>query len=412
MDKETSSYDWVIVGGGISGISIAEILCRENKSVLLLEKNDSLASETSKVFHEWLHSGTLYTLAPDNLLTLRYLLGATDDLLEFYGAYSNMNLLPLEKGLSVSGPGWFNDHHILYKYRTHKFNPIWMMAVSKSINIIDMVSNHDWLRRRAGAEYGKSKVDLCCYFSKITRQLTTSEKFIQVISPDVTMNSRVLLSDLLASAINRGLMVKIDSEVIDYHERSDFVEVITKSGDYQAKNMVICNPDLISKCQHQMIKVGYAPIAVVEGIPEGQRSFVELDYNIKNCINLLVKDNGIGQAGGITLSREDDVGDYLKYVVSEHKKRIPSIKVLGSYVGLKKELVQKNEGRNYLYHINRVSSRVWTVVLGKFSLAFSMAPEFYRRVYHQNPTKHVDSSKLCVDTNYISETAWKEIVNQ
>ena len=71
MIKE-SLYDWIVIGGGVSGIAISEILCREGKSVLLLEKNQTLASETSKDFHEWVHSGALYTLAPDNLLTLRY----------------------------------------------------------------------------------------------------------------------------------------------------------------------------------------------------------------------------------------------------------------------------------------------------------------------------------------------------
>ena len=50
-----SNYDWIVVGGGISGISVAEILCREKKSVLLIEKNDLLASETTKQFHEWVH---------------------------------------------------------------------------------------------------------------------------------------------------------------------------------------------------------------------------------------------------------------------------------------------------------------------------------------------------------------------
>ena len=75
-------YDWIIVGGGIAGITTAEILTREGFSVLLLEKNNTLASETTKVFHEWLHTGSLYTLVPDNLNTTRYLLGAIDDLLE------------------------------------------------------------------------------------------------------------------------------------------------------------------------------------------------------------------------------------------------------------------------------------------------------------------------------------------
>ena len=89
-NMKNSLYDWIIVGGGISGIAVAEVLCRAGNSVLVLEKNDTLASETSKVFHEWMHSGALYTLVPDNLLTLRYLLGATDDLLEYYSSYPAM----------------------------------------------------------------------------------------------------------------------------------------------------------------------------------------------------------------------------------------------------------------------------------------------------------------------------------
>ena len=45
-------YEWIVVGGGINGIAIAEILCRNGHKVLLLEKNSKLASETTKEFHE------------------------------------------------------------------------------------------------------------------------------------------------------------------------------------------------------------------------------------------------------------------------------------------------------------------------------------------------------------------------
>ena len=59
--KNNSKYEYVVVGGGAAGISIAEILSRSSKSVLLIEKNTTLASLTSKVFHEWFHSD-LFTL--------------------------------------------------------------------------------------------------------------------------------------------------------------------------------------------------------------------------------------------------------------------------------------------------------------------------------------------------------------
>ena len=158
-------YDWIVIGGGISGISVSEILSRGGQKVLLIEKNEKLASETSKVFHEWLHSGSLYTLARDRLLTLRYLLGATDDLLEYYDCFSGMNLIPTDKGISVSDNGWFNNQYIEYRYKLHKFNPIWLSLVSRSINIIDLLGQHDWLRRRAGSEYGESEIKFSYWFN-------------------------------------------------------------------------------------------------------------------------------------------------------------------------------------------------------------------------------------------------------
>ena len=106
---DSNKYDWIVVGGGISGITIAEILCRDGKSVLLLEKNKQLSSETSKVFHEWMHSGSLYSLAPDKLLTLRYLLGATDDLFEYY----NSQKTQIEFKPDIPSPKNTND--ILWK---------------------------------------------------------------------------------------------------------------------------------------------------------------------------------------------------------------------------------------------------------------------------------------------------------
>ena len=37
-------FDWIVVGGGIAGISIAEILTRQGHSVAIVEKKKKLAS--------------------------------------------------------------------------------------------------------------------------------------------------------------------------------------------------------------------------------------------------------------------------------------------------------------------------------------------------------------------------------
>jgi hypothetical protein len=403
-------YNWIVVGGGISGIAVAEILCRGGDSVLLIEKNKQLSAETSKVFHEWLHSGSLYSLAPDRLETLRYLLGATDDLFEYYDSFPRMNLMPTESGTSVNGLGWFNNEYIEYRYKKHLFNPIWCSLVSRSINIIDLLDQHDWLRRRAGSDYGGSKVRFKFWFDSIFKQLINKSDFYSKTSPDITINSRKLISDILSSAIGSGLSILTDSPVDNIIERDDGVSVQVGNSAYKSQNVVICSPDVISRILNVPIKTSYAPIAVVENVPESAKSFVELDYNTKKCINLLIKGGGIGQAGGVSMEREADVENYLSYIISEHKKRIPEIKVVDSYIGLKKELVQKTENRNYLYHINQNSSHVWSIVLGKFSLAFSMAPEFYRRVNHKNPPKIIGDFFEGIDSKLVSDTSWNEII--
>ena len=90
MMKE-KKYEWAVIGGGIAGIAISEILTREGHSVVLIDKNKKLASETTREFHEWIHTGALYTLVPDKLITLKFILGAIDDLIEYHSSFNRMN---------------------------------------------------------------------------------------------------------------------------------------------------------------------------------------------------------------------------------------------------------------------------------------------------------------------------------
>ena len=67
--------------------------------------------------------------------------------------------------------------------------------------------------------------------------------------------------------------------------------------------------------------------------------------------------------------------------------------------------------KNYtLFPINSKYQNVWSVIPGKFSLAFSLAPEFYRLVYKKNPKKifttSQDNGKF---TNLVSDTIWGEL---
>ena len=57
---------------------------------------------------------------------------------------------------------------------------------------------------------------------------------------------------------------------------------------------------------------------------------------------------------------------------------------------------------------------MWSIIPGKFTLGFSLAPEFYRRVYLKNPRKFFKSYKDNGEySNLVANTAWYDaIINQ
>ncbi len=410
------TFDWIVVGGGVAGISLSEILTREGHSVALIEKKDKLASATTREFHEWFHTGSLYTLLKDDMKTLKYILGSLDDLLEFYSSFPKMNLRPTDKGLKIAdnNKGWFSPNYINFKYRLKNRKLIlpWLYAIARSIALIDGIRKHDWLRRRAGI---LESVTTEYYFSilkNLLKIVASSNKFYKIETTDFTTNSRDLLKDMIATAEKNGLEIFTKNELLEIKNSNNNIIANCSNDNFQAKNMVVCLGDEIEKFSDLKINKSYAPIAVVKNIKADTKSFVELDCFKKNCINIVTKGKSFGLIGGISLSKKDEVQKYFDFMINEHKKLNPGIEILEKYIGVKNEIFQKKENRNYLFHINpsRKYKNVWSVIPGKFTLVFSMAPEFYRIVYKKNPRKFFNTSSDTGNFSHlIEETVWGEI---
>ena len=409
-------FDWIIVGGGIAGISLSEILTREGHSVALIEKKNKLASVTTREFHEWFHTGSLYTLLKDDMKTLKYVLGSLDDLLEFYSSFPKMNLKPTEQGLKITDDdkGWFSPNYINFKYRLKNRKLIlpWLYAIARSIALIDGIRKHDWLRRRAGILESVTAKYYLPIIKNLIKILMDNGKFCHVETTDFTTNSRNLLKDMIAAAAGNGLEIFTNNELLKIENSNDNVIANCSNGNFQAKNMAVCLGGEIEKFSDLKINKSYAPIGVVKNINADAKSFVELDCFKKNCINIITKGKSFGLIGGISLPKRDEVKKYFDFVVEEHKKLNPDIKILEKYVSVKNEISQKKENRNYLFHINLSQNykNVWSVIPGKFTLAFSMAPEFYRIVYKKNPRKFFNASFNNKDFSHLIEnTVWEEI---
>ena len=410
------TFDWIIVGGGIAGISLSEILTREGHSVALIEKKNKLASVTTKEFHEWFHTGSLYTLLRDDMKTLKYILGSLDDLLEFYSSFSKMNLQPSENGLKINDvdKGWFSPNYINFKYKLKNRKLIlpWLYIIARSVALIDGIKKHDWLRRRAGILESVTSEYYLPIIKNFFKILINREKFFKIKTTDFTTNSRYLLRDMLATAIKNGLEVFTNNELLEIKNSNNVIIANCSNGNFQGKRMAVCLGGEIEKFSDLKINKSYAPIAVVKNIKKDTESFVELDIFKKNCINIVTKGKTFGLIGGISLSKKDEVQKYFDFMINEHRKINPEIQVLQKYIGVKNEVSKKRENRNYLFHINPIKKykNVWSVIPGKFTLAFSLAPEFYRLVYNKNPRKFFNTTVDTGDFSHlIDETVWGEI---
>ena len=152
---------------------------------------------------------------------------------------------------------------------------------------------------------------------------------------------------------------------------------------------------------------------MVKKVPPETTSFVELDYFKKTCINIITKGSSYGMIGGISLSERKDAEKYFDYMIKEHKKSNPKLEVLEKYIGVKNEIISRGENRNYIFHINKEENKnIWSIIPGKFTLAFSIAPEFYRIIYNKNPRKFFDTNHEENLESLVDETVWGEVQNK
>ena len=290
----------------------------------------------------------------------------------------------------------------------------WIYAISRSIALIDGIRQHDWLRRRAGILESVTSKYYFPILKNLIKIISTNKNFFKVQTTDFTTNSRHLLGDMIATAVNNGLEIFTNNELIEIKNSNENVIANCSKGLFQAKNMVVCLGAKIEKFSNFKITKTFAPIAVVKNIKANSESFVELDCFKKNCINIITKKNSFGLIGGISLNQKDEIEKYFDFMIKEHKKQNPDIQVIEKYVGIKNEVALNSENRNYLFHINLVPKykNVWSVIPGKFTLAFSLAPEFYRIVYKKNPRKMFstfsDDGKF---SHLIADTIWGELQN-
>ena len=120
--------------------------------------------------------------------------------------------------------------------------------------LIEGIRKHDWLRRRAGileSVTGKYYIPILKNFIKV---LFNKNKFLKIQTTDFTTNSRYLLEDMIATAVNNGLEIYTDTELLQINNSEDSVLAICKNETFRGKNMAVCLGSGIEKFSDFKIK--------------------------------------------------------------------------------------------------------------------------------------------------------------
>ncbi|MEX0853082.1 MAG: FAD-dependent oxidoreductase [Bauldia sp.] len=417
------AYDCAVVGGGIAGLAIAEIFARSGRSVVLIERNARLCQEASAALHGWFHFGSLYSIFPQNHF-MRAMIGGVEDLLDTYACFPNMNIVVAgdgRLGFPQKGGSWFRDEPIEYivaarndpDFDMDSFRGIgeygrklfflltWEMAIKQFISRHQRFHSHNW----RGAVAASRRIPSAGW-ADYSRQVISKPRneginldpdtHFRIVGFDRPMQATAIIVDLLRSLIGCGGEVITGAEVTRVERTSERTRVHTTNGAVEARAVVIAAGKGLSRFLERSsdVRVVSSPLLVAHP-PVADVNFVRLTPFVERSINHLhhrVGDLSYSLIGGGYVADPDDrqaVARASERLVSMARSVFPRLgeaSVVETYRGEKAEIAGGG-GRNYQYGIREIDRNVLAVVPGKFSLAFSLAVETFRRLTGESPTK-------------------------
>lgn len=447
MKQEDRIWDFVVVGGGIAGLAIAELLSRSGWGVALIEKNAKVCQEASAEQHGWFHFGSLYSIFPNNQY-MRTLVGGIDDLLAYYSQFPGMNITVNGSG-KLEFPGyegsWFCERPIEYivcarndpDFDLRSFDGLnrylkklfflasWEFAIKQFISRHQRFHKFDW--RSGQASQWIPKAGWADYSREVISKPENRDirldvdTHFRVIGFDRPMNSHAIISDLLRSFLTSGGSLVLNETVISFDTtKGVHTRVVTEKRKYTTKGMVVCAGKWLRELAGERVKLKVVVSPLLVTFPAVCDShFVRLTPFVEKSINhLLHTVNGVTYSviGGGYYADPEDHGAVLRakeQLVCNAKAVFPRLacaQVRETYVGYKTEVAPEKGERNYQYFIRHIGEGVYTVIPGKFSLAFSLAVNFYKRVVGGEPSVRVTCGRDIDPSPFISMTRHAEIV--
>jgi hypothetical protein len=412
-----------VIGSGIAGLSIAEILSRNEWKVILVEKEPKIGGEASLSTQNWLHTGWLYAALPYT--------AAMD------GCYKSLHLhkniyghlfpeevinLSLQSGkieFTPSANGWFKDDRVHYLYALRTFD----------LSRLEKIFWPGYLKcvpfqrlRKLGypvqplSELPHDLERLLDYWEKSP----TGHKNYQVIpSTDAKIETRRILADLL-SVLSKETEI-VTNESVRFQERKGHSFIRINGTWHRPDLIVLASGKAIREHLNQigapaisdMIKSIKSPILVLKNalpLP----NFIRFTRNLPFTINHIKYDTASGE-------EISTVGDHTFYAVEEIPDASPFIaevcarlnisddSVAGRYYGFKTEYTGKL-ARRYNHALEKVNHNTFLALAGKFCQFPLLVRDFMTRMGLTTKIGH--SSRACFSDSIVDLTNPEKIHRQ
>lgn len=384
-------WDFAVVGGGIGGLAVAELLQRSGASVVLIEQHARLCSGASSEQQGWFHTGALYTALPTNFYC-RTMVGNLDDLVDYYSAFPNMNLRVAKHVSTAATYGWFANKTNFYAYDHWKnvsfaWKLPWAVALTRARQRMSWFENLDSSRSLSPQVSVRSKPTKFVEHT-VPLDVNLGATAFSLKSRDRAMDTALIAGDLLRAFIQAGGAVRCSTEVTTIARKAVHVRNATTGVEQSitARHIIVTAGKAVGQFGVKT-KVMISPLLVA--VPAlADINFVRMSPHFDRTINHLVHSvDGVDYSvmgNAVYFPAAEATPEVIQQATDRMRRLADDVfGGLGNrrtelFFGYKTEIVSSSQMRNYLYHI--VETDTHTVALpGKFTLCFSLAVNVCRR---------------------------------
>ena len=427
-------YDLAIVGGGIAGLVTAELFSRHGYSVVLIEKQNKLISGASSEQHGWFHLGSLYT-ASHQPIYLKKLVRTIETLQNYYSSFPSMNIYIKNGVLNVANKkkGWFVnsplDYYVVARnspeiidcedsypkeiYKRFK----WDLKCKLMISRHERIYRHYWGGKKS-AENWIPYANLIDYKKKNIKKpemkdlkLDNNNHFL-LKSFDIPMNTFQITIDIFNRYLKNGGNVLLEREVDEINQinvdgerlkliKMDKFEILSR------KVIISAGRGTKKLCKSSFNLQTVASPLIVTYPRLHKKSFVRVTPSVESTINHIVHKVGekyysvIGGGQYAHFGCEDNIKKIVDTLYNNAKNtftKFSEVKGKEHYIGLKTEVVNKKDKRNYGFSINKIDENVYSIIPGKFSLSFNLAIDLFKLLDDKKLRKIKNESNFIYDS--------------